>query len=49
LFDVVEVVQDNSNGFNRLVELLIDAKSFVVQTVLGIFGQLSELVAIVLI
>jgi len=49
LLYIVEVVQDNSYGFYRLVELLIDAKSLIVKTVLRVFGKLCELVAVVLV
>lgn len=49
LLDVVQVVKDDSDGFNWLVDLLVDAEGFIVEAVLGILGKLSEFHAVVLV
>lgn len=46
LLDVLKVVEDDSDGFNRLVELLVDGESLIVERVLRLLRDTSELKAI---
>jgi hypothetical protein len=41
LFDVLQVVENNLDGLNWLVELLVDAQSLLIESMLFFFGNCS--------
>jgi len=47
--DVVELVQDDLNGINWLIELLVDAKGFLVEGMLIFKGHFGKLVTIIVV
>lgn len=47
--DVVELIQDDFNGIDWLVELLVDAEGFLVEGMLIFKGHLGKLVTIIVV